>query len=152
MATRPTMITCLLAVFGVIAAIMVARSEGGPTTGADAGPLLAPDEMPIDQVSGIRLDRRGKPTLVFERRDGIWRQREPIEHPLDGYAIRQLAAEAAAIVPVRRIGLSRHVRPHRRDGRRQHGRLRGRPVAASGDDPHRGTLPCFLDGSDSLLF
>jgi hypothetical protein len=102
MHVRWTIAVCLLAVLGVIAAVLVER--GGPAGEARDRqanrPLLAPGALPVDEVDRITLKRPGRPEMVFARREAYWEQAEPFAHPMQAHSIRELAALAGELVVI----------------------------------------------------
>ena len=98
MSWKPTILVLLLAMLGVVGAVLVWQRdlEGD---GKTAGPtvVLSREQLPIDQVTTITLRRGDEPTLVFQRSDRGWQQIEPFAHPLDMFSIRQLLVQAAHI-------------------------------------------------------
>ncbi|MHC4109055.1 MAG: DUF4340 domain-containing protein, partial [Planctomycetota bacterium] len=108
MSTRPTIIVLVLALIAVAAALYVShRDSRARTGGSEDGlrrTLLSADQLPVDAVERITLQRQREPRLVFERSDLSWRQVEPFEHPMDPFSIRQLAETASKLEVIDVIG------------------------------------------------
>lgn len=103
--SRSTLVVLAVAVAGVVAALLTVRAERRPAaSGETSGGVLArAQELPVDGVTRVTLERRGSGTLVFERRGESWVQREPFEHPMDPFSIRQFAAGALSATVVSRL-------------------------------------------------
>ena len=108
MSARPTIIVVILALIAVAAALYVSHRDSTARTSANQGglgrTLLGADQLPVDSVERITLQRQREPRLVFERSDLSWRQVEPFEHPMDPYSIRQLAQTAFKLEVIDVIG------------------------------------------------
>ncbi len=107
MSTKPTIVVVILAVIGVVAAVVLWRATPGEavTSGPPGGGvrLAATAGVPVEAVDRITLARLDEPTLVFARADGGWMQIEPFRYPMQFYSMRQLAELAAEITVVARI-------------------------------------------------
>lgn len=103
--------TRTLVVLAILAAVAVAAwwsLRGGPRR--DAGtverrPLFAADELPLESVDRVRLERPadGVPAIEFRRSRAGWAQVEPFPHPADPAAIRQVIDTAAALESTRAV-------------------------------------------------
>jgi hypothetical protein len=67
--------------------------------------LFAIDEIPLERVDRVELERTGGFRMVFERAGDGWIQREPFEHPADPASIREVIDVTAS------LGSSRAVDP-----------------------------------------
>ncbi len=67
--------------------------------------VFAASELPLEQVSRVKLERTGAPTLVFERTADGWRQTAPYPHPGDAAAIREVIDAAAALEQSRTVDM-----------------------------------------------
>jgi hypothetical protein len=93
----------VLAVLCAALAVYVVRRDAG--VARDPGstrPLLSAEQLPVDRVQRVTLDRRGEGRFVFERdvggaSGGAWMQVEPFHHPMDAFAMRQFISAAAAV-------------------------------------------------------
>ena len=79
-----------------------ARLDAGTV---DRRPLFAPDEIPLESVDRVRLERPGAgvPAIEFRRSDAGWDQVEPFPHPADPAALRQVLDTAAALESTRAV-------------------------------------------------
>jgi hypothetical protein len=100
MSWKPTIIAFTLAVIAVIAAILTGGDRAGTeraSTRTTARPLLAANELPVDEVNRIVLTR-GEHRYVLERgEEGRWMQIEPFTHPLERFAVRRLILAATEV-------------------------------------------------------
>lgn len=97
---RSTIILWVVAIIGVVAAVLIDR--GGPVGSAAARaarvPLLDARQVPVDDVDRIVLQRRDGPEIEMVRdADGGWRQVRPFECALDAFSIRQLPRLATEV-------------------------------------------------------
>lgn len=91
MDTRPTIIAFIIAVLGVVAALIMASNESiDASIGRTRHRLLGAGRLPIEKVHRITLQRGQQPAMIFERRGAQWWQLEPFEYPIDVFSIRQL--------------------------------------------------------------
>ncbi|MDY7110598.1 MAG: DUF4340 domain-containing protein [Planctomycetota bacterium] len=102
MHVRSTVILCLIAVLGVIAAIVVHRREpAGEIRAADAmRPLLDPGALPVAELKRITLKRAGEDAFIFARDGATWRQVEPFAHPMQARSVDLLPTLAGEVVVV----------------------------------------------------
>lgn len=90
-----TIIVLILAVAGVIAMLRIGWDEDGrKTLAAKSLRLPGVSQLPVDELTRIRLQRAGEPAMVFERSGASWNQTQPFPYPMDAFAIRQLAVQA----------------------------------------------------------
>lgn len=95
MNTRPTIITFIIAVLLVAAAVIVSSTDViSAQSTASRRPLLGPGRLPVRKVQSITLQRRDEPTLTFELVDGTWWQTEPFRQPMNAFSIQQLITTA----------------------------------------------------------
>ena len=103
MSGRALRIALLLAVAAVAAWLSVrarpAASEGRVVRQA----LFAVDEIPVEQVDRLELERPGAPTLVFVRSADGWSQSRPFAHPADAAAIRMVIDAFASLESTRAV-------------------------------------------------
>lgn len=103
--------TRTLVILAVLAAVALggwwslrgaARRDAGTV---DRRPLFAPDEIPLESVDRVRLERPGAgvPAIEFRRSDAGWDQVEPFPHPADPAALRQVLDTAAALESTRAV-------------------------------------------------
>jgi hypothetical protein len=92
MHVRWTILLCIIAVVGVVAAVVVHRREpaGERRAAGTLPPLLVRGALPADEVERITLRRAGEEAFVFERDGGAWRQIEPFRHPMQAHSIELL--------------------------------------------------------------
>lgn len=71
----------------------------------DRRPLFGPDEIPVESVDRIRLERPGAgvPAIEFRRTASGWDQVQPFPHPADPAALRQVLDTAAALESTRAV-------------------------------------------------
>lgn len=101
MSGRAAIVSAVLALLGVAAAVVLRPGSAG--TARSAGAVAAAAGLAVDDVERIELDRRGEKRLAFERRGQAWIQVEPFAHPMDGYSIRRLAVDAAQVEAQQRL-------------------------------------------------
>lgn len=96
--TRSTVILLILAVAGctLVALLERARPMSAAATTARVTPIFAPDELDVDDVTRIELERDGE-RFVFERDDNAWMQLEPVAYPMTAYSMRRLAILASGL-------------------------------------------------------
>lgn len=103
--------TRTLAILAALAAVALggwwslrgsARLDAGTV---DRRPLFAPDEIPLESVDRVRLERgdAGVPAIEFRRSATGWDQVEPFPHPADPAALRQVVDTAAALESTRSV-------------------------------------------------
>ena len=102
MSLKPTIVVVVLAVIGV-AAVVVMRRDGPQAPTASGQVLPGAQDLPVDAVSSITLERLGKPTLEFARGDEGWTQVRPFTHPMDPFSIRQLTVLVGQVEVVKRL-------------------------------------------------
>ena len=103
MSSKPTIVVLIVAVLGVVAAIVVRHGErpGAATAG---GVIEALRGIPVQRVDGIALRRDRGQAMVFERSADGWQQVEPFRHPMEAYSIRQLPLLAAQLAFLKQLG------------------------------------------------
>ena len=100
---RRTIVVVVLALVGGVAAWLIHRGQGQGGRVTAPGParaLLAPERLPVDEVTEVVLAREGERPIVMRRGDTEppWRQVEPFVHPLDPFSVRQLMVQASQLV------------------------------------------------------
>ncbi len=103
MSFRPTIVVLIMAVIGVVAAIVVRHGER-PGAAAAEGLIEAVRGIPVQRVDGIALRRDRGQAMVFERTANGWQQVEPFRHPMEAYSIRQLPLLAAQLAFLKQLG------------------------------------------------
>jgi len=103
MTARALRIAILLAVVSV-AAWLAVRSRPAASEGRVVRqPLFAMDEIPVEQVDRLMLERPGAPTLEFVRSADGWSQAVPFVHPADAAAIRMVIDAFASLESTRAV-------------------------------------------------
>lgn len=100
MGIKPTIVAVVLAIAGVIAALVLYRGEAGGS-GETLLTLPGSTTIPVDAVDQVTVRRPGEPAMRFERTGDGWMQVEPLRFPMDSFSMRQLIAQAAGIEVVR---------------------------------------------------
>jgi hypothetical protein len=94
---KSTIIVFVLAVVGVIAAIVVERNDRQAVAAhIDTTIDLLPASFRVNDVDRITL-RRGDETLIFARDETGWWQTSPFRFPMDPFSIRQLVVLASEL-------------------------------------------------------
>ncbi len=86
---RATVILCVIAILGVVGAVLTHRGGLLADGVGQNRALLAGKELPAHAVTTIRVERAGEPALVFARAGAGWTQVEPFAWPMDPYSIEQ---------------------------------------------------------------
>lgn len=137
MSVKPTIIVLVVAIIGVIAALMVARHDSQASASAAADELLlGADQLAAADVNVITL-QRGDETWRFERRGTQWVQTRPFLHPMNAFSIHQLittASEANVVKRIKSVGADDRV-----------------SAAALGFDPPGASVRYQWPGGDLLL-
>lgn len=103
MTARALRIAIVLAVVSV-AAWLAVRSRPAASEGRVVRqPLFALDEIPVEQVDRLMLERPGAPTLEFVRSADGWSQAVPFVHPADAAAIRMVIDAFASLESTRAV-------------------------------------------------
>jgi hypothetical protein len=99
--------TLLAAALAVGLAFLAIRLDGGDAAeaGAARAPLVAAGSIEPESLASVELEREGV-VHRFARRDGAWWQIEPVEHPVDGWSMRQFASRVLKVESVRSVPLS----------------------------------------------
>jgi hypothetical protein len=98
-----------LAILAVLCAMAVTawlavRVPGAPEAGAmERRSLFAADEVPLDRVNLVRVERGTAPAVEYRRTDAGWSQSEPFPHPADAAALRGVIDAFAALAVTREV-------------------------------------------------
>lgn len=100
--SRSTILMLVLALLSVGAALWAWRvDERYRSAPQGTARLFAPGALPIDEVSRIAVERRGRPAMIFERGSGgAWNQVAPFLHPVETFSMREFAVQAASLESV----------------------------------------------------
>ncbi|MFM1822669.1 MAG: hypothetical protein RI967_935 [Planctomycetota bacterium] len=96
-------IPVVLLLAGALAFIAVRLAPLAEARSATRQPLVAADRLDPERVDRIAIVR-GEERFEFVRDGERWRQREPIEHALDAWSVRQLVSKVRAAEVVRVLG------------------------------------------------
>lgn len=92
-----------LAIAGLLGFVAWRLPDGGPDGVANARrPLVPADAIDPEVVEEVVLEREGR-IHRFERRAGKWVQVEPVFHPLDSWAVRQLVSRVLKAESIRAV-------------------------------------------------
>jgi hypothetical protein len=97
---KPTIVAVVLAIIGVVGAVVLYSSEPGGSGGVLVV-LPGAASIPVDAVNRIAVGRADQDAMVFERKGDAWMQVEPLQFPMDAFSIRRLIIEATAVEVVR---------------------------------------------------
>ena len=87
----------------LLLALLVREYSHAPSEIANAPHLFIPQgSIDPERVDDVRLDRDGK-QFHFERRGTSWWQTEPVEHSVDGWAVRQIVSRLLKTESVRTV-------------------------------------------------
>ena len=87
-----------------VAAWLAVRESAAPDVGSvERRPLFAPDEVPLDRVDRVRVERGDAPAVEYRRTGGGWAQTEPFPHPADAAAMRGVIDAFAALAVTREV-------------------------------------------------
>ena len=103
MSGRALRIAMLLAAVAVCAWLAVRSRPAASEGRVVRQPLFAVDEIPVERVDRLELERPGAPTLVFERAAAGWSQSAPFAHPADAAAIRMVIDAFASLESTRAV-------------------------------------------------
>ena len=76
------------------------QSTGAATTTSEGAGKAIPgfEKFKAEEVTRIRVERPGEPTVVIERDDHNWKQVEPIKFPLQPFELDRIVGDAVALV------------------------------------------------------
>ena len=95
---RTRTLAILLAVAAVASATWwMLRGQAPDAAAAVRAPLFAADEVPLERIDRVTLERPGSPALVFARDGAGWSQVEPFAYPADPASIRAVVDALAAL-------------------------------------------------------
>lgn len=103
MSGRALRLALLLAAVAVAAWLSVRSRPAASEGRVVRQPLFAADEIPVEQVDRLELERPGAPTLVFARSADGWSQSKPFAHPADAAAIRMVIDAFASLESTRAV-------------------------------------------------
>lgn len=87
-----------------VAAWLAVREDAAPDAGSvERRPLFAPDEVPLDRVDRVRVERGDAPAVEYRRTGAGWAQVEPFPHPADAAALRGVIDAFAALAVTREV-------------------------------------------------
>lgn len=99
MRIRTTVILCVVAIAGVLAAIWCESrwSSGAETGHATTRVLLADSSLTEQSIDRVTLTKAGGVPLVFVRDEATWSQVQPFEYGMDAYSITQIVRQALTL-------------------------------------------------------
>jgi hypothetical protein len=103
MSGRALLVALVLAALAVGAWIAVRARPAASDGRVVRQPLFAVDEIPVEQVDRLELERPGAPTLAFVRSADGWSQSAPFAHPADAAAIRMVIDAFASLESTRAV-------------------------------------------------
>ncbi|MFM8818286.1 MAG: hypothetical protein ACKOHI_10535, partial [Phycisphaerales bacterium] len=103
MSARALRIALVLAAVAVAAWLAVRARPAASEGRVVRQPLFAVDEIPVEQVDRLELERPGAPTLAFVRSAEGWSQSTPFAHPADAAAIRMVIDAFASLESTRAV-------------------------------------------------
>jgi len=92
----------LIVAVGLVLAALRSGGGGGPRVDGAAKPFLPAASLDLEAVRTLRIERSGRPPLVFERRDDGWVELLPSGLPVDPFLVRE-AIEAATLLTSSRV-------------------------------------------------
>ena len=103
MSGRALLVALVLAALAVGAWIAVRARPAASDGRVVRQPLFAVDEIPVEQVDRLELERPGAPMLAFVRSADGWSQSAPFAHPADAAAIRMVIDAFASLESTRAV-------------------------------------------------